>query len=137
MHRIQITWLCAQLYVILCYRLSGCCLSVQHCETVCSALQSSESHLRELDMSNNDLLGSGVRLLCARLNNSHCQLNILRFDFHIYPNMCMNMCFTTIANRWFPQCILYCGVQNKCTLWLFFFIYTILMVHFWHSTSNK
>ncbi|KAL1276091.1 hypothetical protein QQF64_035714, partial [Cirrhinus molitorella] len=57
--------------------LSGCCLSNQHCETVCSALQLSNSHLRELDMSNNDLLNLGVKLLCAGLKNSHCQLNIL------------------------------------------------------------
>ncbi|XP_058628367.1 LOW QUALITY PROTEIN: NACHT, LRR and PYD domains-containing protein 12-like [Onychostoma macrolepis] len=58
--------------------LAGCCLSNQHCETVCSALQSSNSKLRELDMSNNDLLDLGVRLLCSGLKNSHCQLNILR-----------------------------------------------------------
>ncbi|XP_050963600.1 NACHT, LRR and PYD domains-containing protein 12 isoform X1 [Labeo rohita] len=58
--------------------LAGCCLSNQHCETVCSALQSSNSYLRELDMSNNDLLDLGVRLLCAGLKNSHCHLNILR-----------------------------------------------------------
>uniref|UniRef100_A0A8C1ZRC9 NACHT domain-containing protein n=1 Tax=Cyprinus carpio TaxID=7962 RepID=A0A8C1ZRC9_CYPCA len=58
--------------------LAGCCLSNQHCETVCSALQSSNSNPRELDMSNNDLLDLGVRLLCAGLKNSHCQLNILR-----------------------------------------------------------
>ncbi|KAG1928689.1 NACHT, LRR and PYD domains-containing protein 3-like [Pimephales promelas] len=61
-------------------RLAHCKLSNQCCETVSSVLQSSNSSLRELDLSNNDLLDSGVKLLCAGLKNLNCQLNILRFS---------------------------------------------------------
>ncbi|XP_042602620.1 LOW QUALITY PROTEIN: NACHT, LRR and PYD domains-containing protein 3-like [Cyprinus carpio] len=57
---------------------NGCDLSDQHCESLCSALQSSNSYLRELDLSNNHLKDSGVTLLSAGLKSSHCQLNILR-----------------------------------------------------------
>ncbi|XP_048040018.1 NACHT, LRR and PYD domains-containing protein 3-like isoform X2 [Megalobrama amblycephala] len=58
--------------------LAGCKLTEQHCETVASALQSSNSPLRELDLSDNDLQGSGLKLLCDGLKSSNCQLNILR-----------------------------------------------------------
>ncbi|XP_051746201.1 NACHT, LRR and PYD domains-containing protein 12-like isoform X2 [Ctenopharyngodon idella] len=54
----------------------GCGLSDRDCEILSSALQSSNSHLTELDLSNNDLMDSGVKLLSAGLTN--CQLNILR-----------------------------------------------------------
>ncbi|XP_050961086.1 NACHT, LRR and PYD domains-containing protein 3-like [Labeo rohita] len=55
-----------------------CNLSGQHCEIVTSALQSSNSPLRELDLNDNDLQVSGVKLLCAGLKSPNCQLNILR-----------------------------------------------------------
>ncbi|XP_048045566.1 NACHT, LRR and PYD domains-containing protein 3-like isoform X2 [Megalobrama amblycephala] len=61
--------------------LSGCNLTDQHCELVASALQSSNSPLKELDLSNNDLQDSGVKLLCARLKSPNCQLNILRLSY--------------------------------------------------------
>uniref|UniRef100_A0A8C1MPJ4 NACHT domain-containing protein n=1 Tax=Cyprinus carpio TaxID=7962 RepID=A0A8C1MPJ4_CYPCA len=56
----------------------GCDLDETCCETVSSALQSSNSHLTELDLSNNHLQDSGVNLLSDGLKSSHCQLNILR-----------------------------------------------------------
>ncbi|XP_059405757.1 NLR family CARD domain-containing protein 3-like isoform X2 [Carassius carassius] len=60
--------------------LAGCHLSDQHCEIIASALQSSNSSLRELDLSNNDLQDSGLKQLCAGLKSPNCQLNILRLS---------------------------------------------------------
>ncbi|XP_051746190.1 NACHT, LRR and PYD domains-containing protein 3-like isoform X5 [Ctenopharyngodon idella] len=57
--------------------LAGCRLSDQHCESLSSALQSN-SHLRDLNLSFNDLQDSGVKLLSFGLKSSLCQLNILR-----------------------------------------------------------
>ncbi|KAK9970064.1 hypothetical protein ABG768_026032, partial [Culter alburnus] len=55
----------------------GCNLSGQHCEIVSSAQQSSNSVLRELDLSNNDLQDSGVSLISDGLKSPNCQLQIL------------------------------------------------------------
>ncbi|KTF72107.1 hypothetical protein cypCar_00047134, partial [Cyprinus carpio] len=57
-----------------------CNLTGQCCEGLSSALQSSNSCLRELDLSNNDLKDSGVKLLSVGLKKSYCQLNILRLS---------------------------------------------------------
>ncbi|XP_050964228.1 NACHT, LRR and PYD domains-containing protein 12 isoform X1 [Labeo rohita] len=48
------------------------------CETVSSALQQSNSHLTELDLTSNHLKDSGVKLIYDGLKSSHCRLNILR-----------------------------------------------------------
>uniref|UniRef100_A0A673FXA0 FISNA domain-containing protein n=1 Tax=Sinocyclocheilus rhinocerous TaxID=307959 RepID=A0A673FXA0_9TELE len=58
-------------------KLYGCNLTAQSCESLSSALQSSNSVLRELDLSNNDLQDSGVKLLSDGLKRN-CQLQILR-----------------------------------------------------------
>ncbi|XP_051993604.1 NACHT, LRR and PYD domains-containing protein 3-like [Xyrauchen texanus] len=55
-------------------------LNGQHCEIVVSALQSSKSLLRELDLSDNDLQDSGVKLLSDALKNTNCKLEILRLS---------------------------------------------------------
>ncbi|XP_067296643.1 NACHT, LRR and PYD domains-containing protein 3-like isoform X2 [Pseudorasbora parva] len=60
--------------------LAGCNLTAQHCEIVSSALQSSNSLLRELDLSNNDLQDSAVKLLSDGLKSPNCQLQILRLS---------------------------------------------------------
>ncbi|KAL6491529.1 hypothetical protein MHYP_G00018740 [Metynnis hypsauchen] len=59
-------------------RLAGCNLRKDSCETLRSALQSANSPLRELDLSNNDLQDSGVELLSAGLKSSDCKLEALR-----------------------------------------------------------
>ncbi|KAL1281467.1 hypothetical protein QQF64_000270, partial [Cirrhinus molitorella] len=71
--------------------LSGCNITPEDCAIVSSVLQSSNSVLRELDLSNIDLRDSGVKLLSDGLKSPHCQLEILSLDdggpFRITPGM--------------------------------------------------
>uniref|UniRef100_A0A3Q2PNV8 Uncharacterized protein n=1 Tax=Fundulus heteroclitus TaxID=8078 RepID=A0A3Q2PNV8_FUNHE len=56
---------------------SGCNLSERTCAALSPVLSSQSSNLRELDLSNNDLMDSGVMLLCEGLKNPQCMLEIL------------------------------------------------------------
>ncbi|KAA0711638.1 NACHT, LRR and PYD domains-containing protein 3 [Triplophysa tibetana] len=67
--------------------LADCNLTDPFYECLASALYSSNS-LRELDLSNNDLQDSGVKLLCDGLKSSHCQLEILRLVFCNLQDLC-------------------------------------------------
>uniref|UniRef100_A0A671XH48 NACHT domain-containing protein n=1 Tax=Sparus aurata TaxID=8175 RepID=A0A671XH48_SPAAU len=58
--------------------LSGCGLSETHCEVVASALKSNPSHLRGLDLGNNSLKDSGVKLLSLGLESQNCALESLK-----------------------------------------------------------
>ncbi|XP_052396820.1 NACHT, LRR and PYD domains-containing protein 12-like isoform X1 [Carassius gibelio] len=60
--------------------LSLCYLTDESCKGLALRLKSSNSSLRELDLSNNDLQNSGVKFLCAGLKSSDCTLNILRLS---------------------------------------------------------
>ncbi|XP_017537540.1 NACHT, LRR and PYD domains-containing protein 3-like isoform X4 [Pygocentrus nattereri] len=61
-------------------RLSGCMITEEGCSSLASALTSNPSHLNELDLTYNHPGESGVRLLSARLEDSHCALNTLRVE---------------------------------------------------------
>ncbi|XP_055776566.1 NLR family CARD domain-containing protein 3-like [Salvelinus fontinalis] len=61
-------------------RLSGCGVTEEGCASMVSALRSNPSHLRELDLSNNDLKDSGVELFSAGLGDPHCKLETLRLS---------------------------------------------------------
>ncbi|XP_062389509.1 NACHT, LRR and PYD domains-containing protein 12-like [Sardina pilchardus] len=60
--------------------LNHCKLSQTNCQTMASVLQRTPSHLRELDMSDNDLQDEGVKLLCAGLRKPQCKLETLRLN---------------------------------------------------------
>ncbi|XP_072564237.1 NLR family CARD domain-containing protein 3-like isoform X3 [Paramormyrops kingsleyae] len=60
--------------------LDSCRLTETCCEVLASALRSNSSQLKELNLSDNDLQDSGVKLLSAGLGDSHCTLEILRLD---------------------------------------------------------
>ncbi|XP_039649763.1 ribonuclease inhibitor-like [Perca fluviatilis] len=59
------------------FRLSGCNLSERSCEALSSVLSSQSSSLREIDLSNNELQDSGVRLISDGLRSPHCTLETL------------------------------------------------------------
>uniref|UniRef100_A0A671WUQ0 SPRY-associated domain-containing protein n=1 Tax=Sparus aurata TaxID=8175 RepID=A0A671WUQ0_SPAAU len=61
-------------------RISGCKLSKTSCEVLSSVLSSQSSSLRELDLNNNNLQDSGVKLLSVGLESPQCVLDTLRLS---------------------------------------------------------
>ncbi|KAM9375664.1 protein NLRC3-like [Pholidichthys leucotaenia] len=57
--------------------LSSCNLSERSCEALSSVLSSQSSSLTHLDLSNNDLGDSGVKMLCVGLQSPHCRVETL------------------------------------------------------------
>nr|WPK86746.1 NLR_family_CARD_domain-containing_3-like protein isoform_X5 [Sebastes schlegelii] len=60
-------------------RLSGCLITEEGCSSLASALSSSPSHLRELDLSYNHPGDSGGKLLSSGLEDPHWKLDTLRY----------------------------------------------------------
>ncbi|KAI4887755.1 hypothetical protein NFI96_023695 [Prochilodus magdalenae] len=59
-------------------QLKCCNLTNRSCAALASAISSGTSHLRELDLSWNDLQDSGVKKLSSGLGNPHCKLEKLK-----------------------------------------------------------
>ncbi|XP_067271653.1 NLR family CARD domain-containing protein 3-like isoform X2 [Pseudorasbora parva] len=55
-----------------------CSMTEEQCLILTYALKSNPSHLRELDLSMNELENTGAKHLCDILKNSHCKLERLR-----------------------------------------------------------
>ncbi|XP_035537014.1 NACHT, LRR and PYD domains-containing protein 12-like [Morone saxatilis] len=58
--------------------LNRCNLTENCCKDLASALSSTSSHLTELDLSDNQLRDSGVKLLSVGFRSPHCKLKSLR-----------------------------------------------------------
>ncbi|XP_073793400.1 uncharacterized protein si:ch73-286h23.3 isoform X1 [Danio rerio] len=54
-----------------------CSITEQQCVILTSALKSNPSHLRELNLSRNEIRNTGLNLLCDVLKDSQCKLEIL------------------------------------------------------------
>ncbi|XP_051744812.1 uncharacterized protein LOC127509829 isoform X16 [Ctenopharyngodon idella] len=59
--------------------LCGCSITEKQCLILTSALKSNPLHMRELDLSENELKNTGVKHLCDILYDSQCKLERLRF----------------------------------------------------------
>ncbi|KAM8832412.1 protein NLRC3-like isoform 2-T2 [Spinachia spinachia] len=81
--------------------LSDCNLSGKSCEALSSVLSCWSSRLRELDLRDNDLEDSGVKLLSAGLKSRHCKLETLRLSFRLSGHR-GRLCFSGLGSEFQP-----------------------------------
>uniref|UniRef100_A0A8C1GLL6 Uncharacterized protein n=1 Tax=Cyprinus carpio TaxID=7962 RepID=A0A8C1GLL6_CYPCA len=72
-------------------RLRDCAVTDEGCAALASALRSNPSHLRELDLSGNKFGDTGLQRLSVDLENSDCNLETLRQDYHSPLNDCNSL----------------------------------------------
>ncbi|XP_078022831.1 NACHT, LRR and PYD domains-containing protein 3-like isoform X3 [Epinephelus lanceolatus] len=79
--------------------LSGCNLSERSCGALSSVLSSQSSSLREMDLSNNKLKDSGVKLLSAGLENPHCTLETLSLSHSRLTEKCCQELSSVLSSQ--------------------------------------
>nr|XP_055062582.1 NACHT, LRR and PYD domains-containing protein 12-like [Misgurnus anguillicaudatus] len=80
--------------------LQSCNINGKCCESLCSALQSSNSSVRDLDLSNNDLQDSGVKLISDALKSPDCKLHTLRLSICNLTVECCKSLSSCLQSSW-------------------------------------
>lgn len=80
-------------------RLTCCFLSEKSCEAVSLVLSSPLCSLRELNLGDNDLQDSGVKLLSGVLQSPHCTLETLRLGFSLFHPGLFTICITRFHKK--------------------------------------
>uniref|UniRef100_A0A673LZY4 Uncharacterized protein n=1 Tax=Sinocyclocheilus rhinocerous TaxID=307959 RepID=A0A673LZY4_9TELE len=75
---VNLTCVCFIAFSLFILSLCECIITEKQCFILTSALKSNPSHLRELDLSGNEIENTGVNHLCDVLKDSHCKLERLR-----------------------------------------------------------
>ncbi|XP_039862328.1 NACHT, LRR and PYD domains-containing protein 4C-like, partial [Simochromis diagramma] len=79
--------------------LSGCNVSERSCAILCSVLNFQFSSLRELDLSNNDLQDSGVKLLSSGWKKSNCTLESLSLSGCLITKECCTSLASALSSN--------------------------------------
>ncbi|KAI1899089.1 hypothetical protein AGOR_G00057900 [Albula goreensis] len=93
--------------------LDSCDLTEESCKIVGSALQSSNSPMRELDLSYNNLGYSGVKKLCVGLKGLNCKLQTLDLSFNNLGDSGVKKLFAELTS---PNCKLQTLGLGSCGL---------------------
>ncbi|KAL0992683.1 hypothetical protein UPYG_G00096690 [Umbra pygmaea] len=79
--------------------LNRCNLTERCCKELALVLNSNSSHLKELDLSDNDLKDSGVKLISDALEGTHCQLETIKLNGCNLTETCCKALASALSSR--------------------------------------